>query len=266
MLAAVVRKRTVKEAIAAVVSARYHGATGIDLHLSCLDKEYQNPQSIEAILKHCDLPVMALNYSTDIDYTPRPCDEESRIKLLEAAVSAGVSCIDMQGYSYDPTSKDGFRDEFRHLGYSFIRGNPKEIVCDERVIEKQMKLIDDCHRGGCEVLLSCHPNVYFDRTQVCDLARYLEKRGPDIIKIVCPCPDESRLAESFQTMIDLKQAVKCKVSFHLNGREGRLSRLVNPMLGGHLIFCIDGHTASDHPEQLDLATAKQALDALKLIR
>ena len=67
-------------------------------------------------------------------------------------------------------------------------------------------------------------------------------------------------------MLALKKAVGCKVSYHLNGPKGKLSRIINPVLGGHLIFSIDGYTAADSPEQLDLATAKKALDALKLIK
>ena len=266
LLAAVIRQRTPKEAIAAITNAQYHGATGIDLHLSCLDDEYKNTKSIEEILKFCKIPVMALNYNHRIDYSTYSSDEESRVALLKMAVDAGVSCIDMQGYTFDLESKNGFRQEYQGLGYSFTKGNPKEIVCDEKVIEQQMNLIDECHNVGCEVLLSCHPNVYLNTEQACDLARFLEKRNPDVIKIVCPCSSDEQLAESFGTMIALRKAVKCKVSFHLNGPKGKLSRIINPVLGGHLIFSIDGYTAADSPEQLDLATAKKALDAMNLIK
>ena len=266
LLAAVIRQRTPKEAIAAITNAQYHGATGIDLHLSCLDDEYKNTKSIEEILKFCKIPVMALNYNHRIDYSTYSSDEESRVALLKMAVDAGVSCIDMQGYTFDLESKNGFRQEYQSLGYSFTKGNPKEIVCDEKVIEQQMNLIDECHNVGCEVLLSCHPNVYLNTEQACDLARFLEKRNPDVIKIVCPCSSDEQLAESFGTMIALRKAVKCKVSFHLNGPKGKLSRIINPVLGGHLIFSIDGYTAADSPEQLDLATAKKALDAMNLIK
>lgn len=266
LLAAVIRQRTPKEAIAAITNAQYHGATGIDLHLSCLDEEYKNSKSIEEILKFCKIPVMALNYNHRIDYSTYTASEEDRIALLMMAVEAGVSCIDMQGYTYDLESKNGFRQEYQSLGYSFTKGNPKEIVCDEKIIEKQTKLIEACHSVGCEVLLSCHPNVYLNTQQACDLARFLEKRNPDVIKLVCPCSSDEQLAESFATMIALKKSVGCKVSYHLNGPKGKLSRIINPALGGHLIFSIDGYTAADSPEQLDLVTAKQALDALKLIK
>lgn len=266
LLAAVIRQRTVKEAIAAVTNAQYHGATGIDLHLSCLDDEYKNPKSIEEILKFCKIPVMALNYNHRIDYSTYQSTEEDRIALLMMAVEAGVSCIDLQGYSYDLESKDGFRQEYQSLGYSFTKGNPKEIVCDEAIIEKQTRLIEDCHNVGCEVLLSCHPGVYMNTQQACELAKFLEKRNPDVIKLVCPCGCDEQLSESFGTMIALRKAVDCKVSFHLNGPMGKLSRIINPVLGGHLIFSIDGYTVSDSPEQLDLATAKKALDALTLIK
>lgn len=66
-------------------------------------------------------------------------------------VEAGAAGIDMQGYTFHRPSKDGFHGENR---YSFTVGNPKEVMMDPDIIEKQCALIEKVHAKGAEVLLS----------------------------------------------------------------------------------------------------------------
>ena len=47
ILAGVIKEKTPDDAIAAIRNCEYKGATGIDLHLSCLDSQYQNMDSIK---------------------------------------------------------------------------------------------------------------------------------------------------------------------------------------------------------------------------
>ena len=266
MLIGVVRERTIRDAIAAIRNCEYHGATGIDLHLSCLDEEARSLEGLKRIVSACRLPILALNYNQTYDYVSFETDEESRIDLLLRFVEAGGAAIDMQGYTYDLPSKTKFRSEFSHLGYSFIRDNPMEIVVDPKVIEKQMELIDRVHHAGAEVLISTHPWVPMNCEQVVDLALFLEKRNPDVIKIVTPCYNEEQLAECFKTMMTLKKEVKTQIHYHCCGAAGSLSRIINPILGGYLIFCSDGYTASSNFEQLDLQTAKNILDNINKMK
>lgn len=266
MLIGVVREKSVRAAIAAIRNCEYHGATGIDLHLSCLDQKYQNVESLRMIVQACHLPILGLNYNQTYEYTEFVTDEESRIDLLMKFVEAGGVAVDLQGYTYDQPSKTAFRTEFAHLGYSFIRDNPKEIVVDEKIIQKQKELIERIHQAGAEVLLSTHPWVPMNCEQVVDLARFLEKRNPDVIKIVTPCENEEQLAESFRTMLTLKKEIKTKIHFHCCGAAGSLSRIINPILGGYLVFCSDGYSESSNFEQLDLSTAKTILDNVKKIK
>jgi len=100
---------------------------------------------------------------------------------------------------------------------------------------------------------------------VVELALFLEKRNPDIIKIVTPAPDEDALIESMKAMIALKEEVKTPVSYHASGKAGALSRIVNPVLGGHMVFCVDRFGENSTLEQLDLRTAKSAIENLKYI-
>ncbi len=263
LLAAVVRERNIKAACATIRNCEYHGAGAIDLHLSCLDDEYKNIESIKTILDAARIPVMALNYNHDFEYNTYPATEEERVGLLMMAVEAGVSCVDFQGYTYDLESAKGFRQEFSHLGYLFTKNNPREVVVDQKIIDKQMDLFERVHRAGTEVLLSTHTGVFMNTEEIVELALFLEKRKPDIIKIVTPCDNEEQLVESFKTMITLKKEVKVKTHYHCSGRCGSLSRIINPLLGGHLIFCVDRYGVNSHTEQLDLETAKAVVDGMK---
>ena len=101
--------------------------------------------------------------------------------------------------------------------------------------------------------------------QVVELALFLEKRNPDIIKIVTAATNEEELVESFKAMAVLKKEVKTPVSYHANGAAGSLSRIINPILGGHIIFCVDRYSEGSTMEQLDLKTARDVVDSMKKI-
>lgn len=260
MIAGVVRRRTIKEAIAEIKNCEIDGADVIDLHLSCMDEEYKNVESIREIVNESKKPILALNYNQTYENENYDTDEEERVELLLKAAEAGVAAIDVQGYTYDLGSKRGFRSEFEYMDYSFIKGNPCEIVVDEKIIAKQCELIEKIHSMGVEVLFSCHPFIYMNTEQIVDLAHFFERRNPDIIKLVTWCDTDEQLAEAFKTMIALKREVKTPTHFHCVGPKGKLTRIVNPMLGSQLIFCLDRFTESSNFGQLDLKTAKLVRD------
>ncbi len=259
-LAGVIREKTVQGAIAEIKNCTYDGATMIDLHMSCL--ENSDVTALKAIIGSSKLPVLALNYNQKYDWSSAGFSEEERADSFIRAIQAGAAGIDMQGYTFHAPSKSGFCGEDK---YSFTKGNPKEVVTDETVIAKQCEFIERVHSMGAEVLLSCHPGIVMDCRQVVDLALFLEKRKPDIIKIVTSATTEDEMAESIRTMIELKREVKTPVSYHANGKAGSLTRIINPILGGHIVFCVDRFNEGSTMEQLDLRTAKAAIDNIKKI-
>lgn len=257
-LAGVIREKTVQSAIAEIKNCMYDGADMIDLHISCLE-DIDN-DSLKTVIASSKLPVLALNYNKRYDWSECGFSEEERVKSLSDAVAAGAAGVDMQGYTFDEKSKNAF---FGDDKFVFTKGNPKEIVTDCNVISKQCEFIEKIHFAGAEVLLSCHPGIPMSCEQVVELALFLEKRKPDIIKIVTVAADENDLAESFKTMTVLKKEVETAVSYHASGAAGSLSRIVNPMLGGHMIFCVDRYNEGSTTEQLDLKTARTIADNMK---
>lgn len=256
----VIREENIRSAIAAIRNAEYHGAGGIDLHLSCLKDENRNAAALRKILSAASRPVLALNYNQKYDYTGFETDEETRVSLLLEAVKAGAAAADFQGYTYDLKSKGGYYGDKK---YAFAQNNPKEIVTDSKIIQKQMALFEKVHAMGAEVLLSTHPGIPMKCDEIVELALFLEERRPDIIKIVTACENEEQLIESFKTITVLKKEVRTQISFHCSGAAGRLSRIINPLLGSYLIFCSDGYSQSSNFEQPDLQTVGTALDAIR---
>ena len=259
-LAGVIREKTSKAAIAEIKNCMYDGADMIDLHISCL--ENRGEDTLKAIMSASKLPVLALNYNGDYYWQDAGFSEEERTESLLRAVRAGAAGVDIQGYTFHKPSKDSFCGEDK---YSFTKGNPKEVVTDEKIILKQCEFIEEVHSMGAEVLLSCHPGIPMNCQQVVGLALFLEKRKPDIIKIVTAATNEDELVESIKTMVALKKEVKTPVSYHTNGDAGSLSRIINPILGGQIIFCVDRYSESSTMEQLDLKTVRTIIDNMKKI-
>ncbi len=260
-IAGVIRKKSVKGVIAEIKNCAYDGAAMIDLHLSCMEKT--DEESLQTIVKSTYLPILALNYNQTYEGGDAGLTEEERTESMLRAVRAGAAGLDMQGYTFHRPSKDGFCGEDL---YSFTKGNPKEIVTDPAIIAKQCALIDEVHALGGEVLLSCHPGIVMTSEQIVELALFLEKRNPDIIKIVTKAKTEEDLAESIRTMLLLKKEVKTPITYHANGKAGMLSRIINPLLGGQIAFCTDRYDEASVMEQIDLRTTKAVVDGVRKIR
>ena len=254
-LAGVVREKSTRGAIAEIRNCFYDGATMIDLHLSCLDSTDED--ALKSIVASSRLPLLALNYNKTYDWQPADLSEEERVESLLRAVRAGAAGIDMQGYTFHEPSKTAFCGEDK---YSFTKNNPREVVTDESIIAKQCELIETVHSMGAEVLLSCHPGVAMSCDQVVELALFLEKRNPDIIKLVTPAKTDDDLAESIRAMMMLKKELKTPVAYHCNGKAGMPSRIINPLLGGQIAFCIDRYNEGSTMEQIDLRTAKSIVE------
>ena len=259
-IASVIRESMTSAAIAEIKNCMYDGADMIDLHLSCL--ETNDVDALRRIVNSTKLPILALNYNRTVNWEDCGFDEEERVDSFYRAIEAGVAGVDMQGYTFHAPSKDGFCGEDK---YSFTKGNPKEVVTDEAIIAKQCEFIEYVHSKGAEVLLSCHPGIAMSSTQVIELALFLEKRNPDIIKIVTSAGNEDEMLESIKTMLLLKKEVKTPVSYHANGKFGGLTRVLNPALGGQIAFCVDRFSESSTMEQLDLKTAKTVIENIKKI-
>ena len=261
MIVDVVREKNVTDAICKMKNAALHGARGFDLHLSCLEEPYRNAESIKNIINSVNLPTMALNYSSRYDHSNIDETEEERTALLRAAVDAGVHCIDVQAYTFNRECMNKFDSDKATKDMIFAHKNPSEVCLDEAALAKQKELIDYAHSKGCEVLISCHTKTFLNAEEVVCLGKLLGKRGADVVKIVGDkCDTEEELAENFKGVLMLKKELGINVHYHNNGIMGKITRLINPMLGAYLVFCSDGYTPNSNFVQMDLKNIVKMLD------
>ena len=90
-LAGVIREKSVSSAVAAIKNCLYDGADMIDLHISCLENADEN--ALKSIIRASKLPVLALNYNRNYDWSDGGLTENERIDSLLCAVSAGAAGI-----------------------------------------------------------------------------------------------------------------------------------------------------------------------------
>ena len=260
MIVDVVRERNINDAIAKMKNAAITGAKGFDLHLSPLEEPYRNTESIRKIITSVNLPVMALNYSSRYDNSHIEETEEERVALLKAAIDAGVSCIDMQAYTYHRECITRFESEKATPDMIFAHRNPAEVCLDEEALKKQKELIEYAHSKGCEVLISCHTHTFMNAEEMVCLAKLLKSRGADVLKFVGNCDTDEELAETFRGMLALKRELDINVHYHNNGAKGKITRIINPMLGAYLVFASDRFNASSNFGQLELGNMVRLLD------
>lgn len=235
VLTGAVREENADMAIRAIKNFALRGARGIDLHLSDMDEKSLEKASLERIISESPLPVFALNYTVSNSDEA----ESRRIELLLRAFEAGASGIDIQGYTYDFASRERFNDAYLNAEYAFAKYAPREVVLEDAIIEKQCRLIDSVHALGGEILLSHHIATFMECDALIELARFLEKRKPDTLKFVTMCNTEYELAETVRAMLMLKQEIKTPTTLICNGKYRMLSRILNAMLGGYMVFCAD---------------------------
>ena len=94
------------------------------------------------------------------------------------------------------------------------------------------------------------------------IALFLEKRNPDIIKIVTLAKNEDDLNEAIRAMTILKKEVKTPVAYHATGKAGIPSRIINPLLGGQIAFCVERYDEASDINQIDLRTARSVVDGV----
>lgn len=262
VLAGVLRRHDPNELKADIRNFELHGATALDFHLSCLDEPYRNLDTFREIVSFAKLPVLALNYRVHRDGQLDQTEEE-RVGLMMDCFEAGAAGIDMQGYTFNRAADES--PVAHDSRYSFTEGDPFEIVTDDATIAKQVAVIDEVHAKGGEVLLSTHTRVPMHTEQLIDLVRFLKPRNPDILKIVTRADTAEQMVESFESMVALKKELDIPVHLHCVGPMGKLTRVVNPLLGGFLVFCNDGNHPECNFDQLDLQTMRLIYDKINLL-
>lgn len=260
VLTGVVRAETAVQAKYDIKSCVLNGAKGVDLHLSALNESEKTIDRLKDLFNCSPVPVLALHYCQRFDFSLYPLTEEQRTEELLLAVKAGANGVDMQGYTFDLPSKSGLNTEYESLPYSFLKAKPKEVVLDSKIIDKQLDFMEKVRFYKGQVLLSNHLDTFMSADAMVDFCHFIEKRKPDAIKIVTNCNTEEELAETVRSMILVRKEVETPVALFCNGKYRAISRILNPLLGGCMVFVTNGYKPYDNLGQVELSAIKTILE------
>lgn len=256
MIVDVIKEETVRGVISAIKNGVMAGARGFDFHLAPLKPEEITVENFRQVFSATDKPILALHYNTDYQMNVLHYTDDQRAEQLLIAVEAGAACVDMQGYTFygSQDTKPTLITEYRGEHMSFVDACPEEVCLCPETIKKQMSFVDRVHSMGAEVLLSTHVGCFLKCEQVLDLLDFLKVRNPDVIKLVgMGCDTDEDLVEYFKTLTEIKKRyTDVKIHYHSCGKKGCLTRMLGPLFGSYLMFCIDRYNQASDFNQLPL--------------
>ncbi len=250
-----IRMETKEQAIKEIERAQTLGAQGFLLHIQFMDKKYRNAQDIKEIISHADKPVMALNYRKDGEYN----DHDKLSTLLLEAVDNGASAVDMwcDMFDYDSISSLAGCDK------PFAKKKPKEVSMRKEVIEKQKQFIKRVHDKGAEVLVSAHIGVELSVEEGVSLAKEIESRGADIVKIISNCNTPEQALTILRTDVELRKELKVPYLYQCGGKYGRLVRYIAPLFGSKMALCHSEYGSVTNHEKPLIADVMKVYDVIK---
>ena len=144
------------------------------------------------------------------------------------------------------------------MGDMFCK-HPEELTDDAVAIDKQMRLIDDIHNRGAEVLMSSHVLKYTPAERVLEIAFEQKRRGADIIKIVTKADNTEQQLENLRITTLLKKELGAPF-LYLSGGECAIHRRMGPALGCCMYLCVYEHDEFGTASQPLLSVLKPLRD------
>lgn len=223
--------RTTDDCIADAKKSEADGADGFILHAERLDEKYRTPEEIARVQAATSLPVMVLNYRT------AECSDDVKLNDFKLACARlGLPAVDVPIYSFD---EGNTHDSLISCSAPFASADPDEVSMKPEAIAKQKELIAKFHELGCEVLMSAHIGKVMPKEETLALAREIESRGADIVKIIANAKNEEELCIVLCTINYLKENLKTPFLYQTCGKYGKFVRPTAYMLGSCIVLCND---------------------------
>ncbi len=223
-----------------VKNSIYAGADALGIQLCRLKREYKTEEDYKSIFSACGgRPIYITNY--------RYCENEGMtdeecMEGLKTALLCGATLADIMGDTYAPCEG--------------------ELTEDKEAIEKQMKLIDEIHAMGKEVLMSSHIYKFTPAERVLEIALEHQRRGADIAKIVTGANCDEEMLENFRITTLLKKELDIPFLFLAGGTHTKIHRMISPQLGCLMYLAVYEHDGQAVPTQPTIAAAKAVRDNL----
>lgn len=208
------QRRTTREVLSAVEEGILQGAEGFCLLTCEMEEEERKEENFRKIFAAMqERPVYVTNYRKGRN--EGKTDEELAEGLLKMA-ECGASLCDVMGDMFAP--------------------DPKEMTEDPVAVRKQIKLIQQLHEKGAEVIMSSHILQFTSADEIVRVALNQQNRGVDIVKIVAGAKSMEEQLENLKITYLLKKELQVPFLF-LSIDECELHRRIGPQLGCCMYLC-----------------------------
>jgi 3-dehydroquinate dehydratase len=178
-------------------------------------REYRTPETYRRLFDAAgSLPVYVTNYR---DRENEGKDDDTLGRELIELAECGATLCDVMG--------------------DMFCVHEDQLTMDETAVKKQMKLIEDIHKAGAEVLMSSHVMRFISTERVLEIAFEQQRRGADICKIVVGAENMEQQLENLRIATLLKEKLSIPFLF-LSGGETRILRRFGGELGCCMYLCV----------------------------
>ncbi|MBO5453419.1 MAG: type I 3-dehydroquinate dehydratase [Clostridia bacterium] len=191
------------------------GAEAFGMQFCRMKEEYRNKETYKMLFSYAgEKPVYVTNYRYEKNNLKK--DQQLADELVEFA-ECGATLCDVMGDIFDK--------------------QPGELTMDENAVKKQIKLIDELHNAGAEVLMSSHVFKFTPAERVLKIALEHQRRGADICKIVTGAETMEQQIENLRIINMLKENLEIPFLF-LCGGECNILRRIGGNLGCCMYLCV----------------------------
>lgn len=222
------------------------GADAFGMQFCKLKPEYRNRETYRELFALTEgRPVYVTNYR--VAQNASKSEDTLAEELLELA-ECGATLCDVPSDTFD-----------RPEGEPTIAGLP--TIKDEAV-EKQIKLIDELHARGAEVLMSSHIMKFTPAERVLEMAREHRRRGADISKIVVAAENPAEEIENLRISNMLREELGSPFLFLSSGACSRIIRRIGGCFGSCMSLCVyeqDAFSTKAQPLLRDVKAIEEIL-------
>jgi len=241
----------------------YDGADAFDLELQGLDPAYRTPDALRPVFDHATRPIFTVYRRYTLrgsSFVPAELDEAARMQVQLDLIDLGSFGFDMELDTFDP--RPGPRmDTDEGKRYAYDRSSPpREVSTDPRAVERQMRLIEEAHRRGGEVLASAHTLTRMTPEGALAIGRLAGERGADALKLVQFCASYEDALEALQTSVVLKRELRIPFVHMAMGEYGKLVRPLAPLFGSMLVFARHDYAPGSFLDQPPVRAMRAVLD------
>jgi len=217
------------------------GAEAFGMQFETMKNEYRSKEIYKELFEFASpYPVYVTNYRKKRGVADEDKSDDIYANELIELAECGATLCDVMGDYFDVCEG--------------------ELTMNEEAIEKQMKLIDELHKRGAEVLMSSHVCKFIPAERVLKIALEHRRRGADICKIVTGASTMEEQIENLRIINLLKENLDIPFLFLCGGSHCRKHRLLGPVLSNSLFLSVQkGIDGGPQPQMED---AKKVMELL----